>query len=103
MPQTNKLVVASAGIISVAPGFSASFTVSWGANISQFRLTRIWPGVVGASDEASHQTMTIVSEASRWDAFPDRHTLAVTLRADGDQGFPVQARLQVMSSAEDTF
>ena len=76
---TNKLVVASAGTISMSPGFPVSFDVLWGTNISPFRWTRIWPAGVGASDEATFQTVTVVSEAARWDT-PASHVLAVTVR-----------------------
>ncbi len=48
---TTQVVVASAGILTMARGSTISFTVTWGSNISQFRFNRIWAGVVAASDE----------------------------------------------------
>jgi hypothetical protein len=102
MAQSTAVVIASAGTLSITPGTSVPFTVTWGNNISPFRWSRIWPAVTGAADQATHQTVTIVSEGSQWDT-PASIAIAATIRGDGDQGAPVVARIQVMSSQEDTF
>jgi hypothetical protein len=99
---TTAVVIASAGTLSMLPGTSVPFTVTWGNHISPFRWSRIWPTISGAADEASHQTVTVVSEGSQWDT-PASYAIAATIRGAGDLGAPVVARIQVMSSQEDTF
>jgi hypothetical protein len=99
---TTAVVVASAGTLSMLPGTPVPFTVTWGKKISPFRWSRIWPAISGAADEANHQTVTVVSEGSRWDT-PASHAIAATIRGDGDTRAPVVARIQVLSSQEDTF
>ena len=101
---TTAFVAASAGILTMARGSTTSFTVTWGSNISQFRFNRIWAGVVGASDEDTQQSVTIVSEGSRGKQVesrqhPDVHELA----RNGQSGAPIQARIQVLASQVDTF
>jgi Holliday junction resolvasome RuvABC endonuclease subunit len=101
---TTAVVVASAGVLTMARGSSISFTVTWGSNISQFRFNRIWAGVVGASDEDTQQSVTIVSEGSQWSSSSPASTpLAMTLRGNGQSGAPIQARIQVLASQVDTF
>jgi hypothetical protein len=86
------------------PGTPVSFLVTWGANISPYRWSRIWPAILGASDEANHQTVTVVSEGSQWNsAAPASVAILATIRGDGDTRAPVVAEIQVMSSQEDTF
>jgi hypothetical protein len=99
---TDKILVASAGNISMSPGFPVSFTVTWGNNISSFRWSRIWPAIQAASDEANHQTVTIVSEGSRWDT-PSSIAISATLRGDSDTSAPVVAKIEVMAAQADTF
>jgi hypothetical protein len=101
---TTKVIVASAGIVSMSPGTPVSFTVSWGQNISSSRWSRIWPAILPASDEANHQTVTVVSEGSQWDTDAFFNAIAATIRGDSDLGAPVvAAEIQVMVSQEDTF
>ena len=101
---TTAVVVPSAGVLTMARGSTISFSVSWGSNISQFRFNRIWAGVVGASDEDTQQSVTIVSEGSQWSSSSPASTpLAMTLRGNGQSGAPVQARIQVLASQVDTF
>ena len=101
---TTQVVVASAGVLTMARGSTISFTVTWGSNISQFRFNRIWAGVVGASDEDRQQSVTIVSEGSQWNlSNPASTPMAMSLRANGQSGAPIQARIQVMASQVDTF
>lgn len=96
------ILVASAGDVSMAPGSTISFTVTWGGFISSFRWSRIWPAIQSAADEANHQTVTIISEGSRWDT-PGSIAIAASLRGDGDSGAPVVANIEVMASRDDTF
>jgi len=101
---TTAVVIASAGVLTMARGSTISFTVTWGSNVSQFRFNRIWAGVVGASDEETQQSVTIVSEGSQWSSSSPASTpLAMTLRGNGQSGAPVQARIQVLASQVDTF
>ena len=101
---TTAFVAASAGVLTMSKGSIVSFTVTWGSNISQFRFNRVWAGVVGAADEDIHQSVTFVSEGSQWDASNIASTpMAVTLRANGQSGAPIQARIQVLASQVDTF
>jgi len=101
---TTAVVVASAGILTMAKGSTISFTVTWGSNISQFRFNRIWAGVVGASDEDTQQSVTIVSEGSQWNtSSPASTPLAMSLRGNGQSGAPIAARIQVMATQVDTF
>jgi hypothetical protein len=86
----------------MSPGQSVPFTLTWGNNISPYRWSRIWPAVTSAADEATHQTVTVISEGSRWDT-PATYAIAATIRGDGDMGTPVVALIQVMFSQEDTF
>ena len=101
---TTAFVAASAGVLTMAKGSTISFTVTWGSNISQFRFNRIWAGVVGASDEDTQQSVTIVSEGSQWNTSnPASTPMAMSLRANGQSGDPIQARIQVLASQVDTF
>jgi hypothetical protein len=102
MAQSTAVIIGSAGTLSMSPGQPVSFTVTGGNYISQYRWSRIWPAVTGAADEATHQTVTVVSEGSHWDS-PASFAIAATIRGDGDLGAPVVARIQVMCSQEDTF
>jgi hypothetical protein len=104
---TDKILIMSAGNISMTPGVPISFTVTWGHNvsgnfISPFRWSRIWPAVQGASDEANFQTVTILSEGSRWDS-PASIAISATLRGDSDNRVPVVAKIEVMAAQADTF
>ena len=101
---TTAVVVASAGVLTIARGSTISFTVTWGSNISPFRFNRVWAGVQSPGDEDSHQSVTIVSEGSQWDlSNPASTPLAMSLRANGQSGAPIAARIQVMASQVDTF
>ena len=101
---TTAVVIASAGEVTISPGATISFTVTWGSNISPFRWSRIWPAIVPASDEDTAQTVSIVSEGSAWNAdHPAATANAVTLRGQGQSGAPIVARIEVMSSQVDTF
>jgi hypothetical protein len=101
---TTAVVVASAGVLTMARGSTISFTVTWGSNISPFRFNRIWAGVVSPGDEDSQQSVTIVSEGSQWNlSSPASTPMAMTLRGNGGSGAPIQARIQVLASQVDTF
>ncbi|HJY77701.1 MAG TPA: hypothetical protein VKE95_13775 [Burkholderiales bacterium] len=101
---TTQFVAASAGVLTMAKGSTVSFIVTWGSNISSFRFNRVWPAIVDAADEDIHQSVTFVSEGSQWDASNITSTpMAVTLRANGQSGAPIQARIQVFASQVDTF
>ncbi len=101
---SDSILVASAGILTMTPGFPISFTVTWADNISPFRWSRVWPAIQGASDEATFQSVTLLSEGSQWNLeAPASVALAVTMQGDGDLGAPVTARIQVMASQADTF
>ncbi|HEX4234784.1 MAG TPA: hypothetical protein VH041_10785, partial [Caldimonas sp.] len=63
---TTAVVIASAGDLSMTPGTSISFSVTWGSNISPFRWSRVWAGVQSPGDEDSAQSVTIQSEGSAW-------------------------------------
>jgi hypothetical protein len=99
---STSILVSSAGELSMSPGSEVSFTVSWGNNIGAFRWSRIWPAVLGASDEATVQNVTIVSEGSQWNT-PSSNSIAATIRGDSDLGANVSALIQVMASQDDTF
>ncbi len=99
---SNSILVASAGLISITPGSPVSFTVSWGDNISPYRWSRVWPAILGASDEANHQSVTISAEGSQWDT-PGSNSLAMTIVGNSDLGGTVTAEIQVMASQADTF
>jgi hypothetical protein len=48
--------------------------------------------------------VTIVSEGSQWSSSSPASTpMAMSLRANGESGAPIQARIQVMASQVDTF
>lgn len=101
---TTAVVVASAGILTMAKGSTISFSVTWGSNISQFRFNRIWAGIVSASDADREQSVTIVSEGSRWNlSSPASTPMTMSLRGNGESGAPIAARIQVMASQVDTF
>ena len=101
---TTAVVVASAGVLTMARNSTVSFSVTWGSNISSFRFSRIWPAILSAADEDIHQSVTFVSEGSQWDASNIASTpIAVTLRANGQSGAPIAARIQVLASQVDTF
>src|SRR5262249_1229464 len=77
---------------------------TWGSNISSFRFNRVWPAIVDAADEDIRQSVTFVSEGSQWDASNITSTpMAVTLRANGQSGAPIQARIQVFAALAGTF
>jgi hypothetical protein len=86
----------------MTPGIPISFTLTWGSNISSFRWSRIWPAVQGAADQATHQTVTLVSEGSQWDT-PASVAIAATIIGEGDLGAPVVANIEVMAAQNDTF
>jgi hypothetical protein len=101
---TTAVVIASAGDLSMTPGTSISFSVTWGSNISPFRWSRVWAGVQSPGDEDSAQSVTIQSEGSAWSlSNPASTPTLVTLRGNGQSGAPVVARIQVLSSQVDTF
>jgi hypothetical protein len=101
---TTAVVIASAGSLSMTPGTSISFRVTWGSNISPFRWSRVWAAIESPGDEDSAQTVTLQSEGSAWSlAHPASTANLVTLHAHGESGAPVVARLQVLSSQVDTF
>jgi hypothetical protein len=83
---------------------SVSFSVTWGSNISRFRWSRVWAGIESPGDEDSAQSVTIQSEGSAWSlSNPASTATLVTLRGTGQSGAPVVARIQLLSSQEDTF
>jgi len=101
---TTAVVIASAGVLTIARGSTISFTVTWGSNISPFRFNRIWPAIQTAGDEDTQQSVTIVSEGSQWNlSSPASTPLAASVRANGQSGAPIAARIQVMASQVDTF
>ena len=101
---TTEVVIASAGTLSMAPGVPISFSVTWGSNISSFRWSRVWAGVVSAGDGDTAQSVTIQSEGSAWNlSSPASTANLVTLRGQGQSGAPVVARIQVLASQVDTF
>ena len=101
---TTAVVIASAGTLSMTSGVPISFSVTWGSNISAFRWTRVWAGIVPASDEDRAQSVTIQSEGSAWNSSRPASTAnLVTLRGQGESGAPVVARIQVLASQVDTF
>ena len=101
---TTAVVIASAGTMTMAPGSSIAFSVTWGANISPFRWSRVWAAIESPGDEDSAQSVTLLSEGSAWNlANPASTANRVTLRGDGQSGAPVQARIQVLCSQADTF
>jgi hypothetical protein len=78
--------------------------VTWGGFISPFRWSRIWPAALGASDEDTHQSVTILNEGSSWDASsPAVTVLFATLQANGQSGAPIASNIQVMASQNDSF
>lgn len=80
---TTAVVVASAGVLTIARGSTISFTVTWGSNISPFRFNRIWPVIQTAGDEDTHQSVTLVSEGSQWDlSKPASVALAASVRGN---------------------
>ena len=68
-------------------------------------MARTWIlDFVGASDEDTQQSVTIVSEGSVWNtSSPASTPMAMSLRANGQSGAPIQARIQVLASQVDTF
>ena len=59
--------------------------------------------IVSPGDEDSAQGVTIQSEGSAWNLLSPASTPMATLRGQGQSGAPVVARIQVLSSQEDTF
>ena len=101
---TTAVVIASAGDLSMTSGIPIAVSVTWGSNISPFRWSRVWAGIESASDEDTAQSVTIQSEGSAWSlSRPASTANLVTLRGQGQSGAPVVARIQVLSSQEDTF
>jgi hypothetical protein len=101
---SNSVLIMSAGTLSMASGVPISFGVTWGANISPFRWTRVWAGIQSAGDEDTAQSVSIQSEGSAWNlSNPASTTNLVTLRGQGQSGAPVVARIQVLASQADTF
>jgi len=101
---SNSVLIASAGTLSMTSGVPISFGVTWGANISSFRWTRVWAGIQSAGDEDTAQSVSIQSEGSAWNlSSPASTTNLVTLRGQGQSGAPVVARIQVLASQADTF
>jgi hypothetical protein len=103
-PFSNSVVIASAGDLSIAQGSTISLSVTWGSNISPFRWSRIWAAVESAGDSDSLQSVTILNEGSQWSLeSPASTTLIATLRADGQSGVPIVAKIQVLTSTTDSF
>jgi hypothetical protein len=101
---TNAVVIVPAGVVSIASGATISFSISWGANISPTRWSRVWPALISPGDADSAQSVTIVSEASTWSlSSPATSVNQTTLRGQGRSGAAVVARLQLLCSQVDTF
>lgn len=99
---STSIIIGSAGELSVAPGTEIAFNVYWTGYIDQYRWSRVWPAIFGASDEATFQKVTIVSEGSQWN-YPSSNSLAYVVRGDGNEGTPVTFYVQVMASQTDSF
>jgi|SRR5208283_2397093 len=101
---TTAVVIASAGDLSMTSGVSISVSVTWGSNISPLRWSRVWAGIESPGDQDSSQSVTIQSEGSAWHLLSPASTAnLVTLRGQGQSGAPIVARIQVLSSQEDTY
>ena len=101
---TTSVLIASVGGISIKPGVPVSFSITWGANISPTRWSRIWAAIESPGDQDSAQSITIQSEGSAWNlSNPSVTTNQVTLRGTGQSGATVMARVQLLTSQADTF
>lgn len=101
---SNQVLVSSAGVMTLTPGVPLAFSVHWGANISPLRWSRLSAGVVSPGDADVEHSVAFVSEGTGWRlAEPGRTVIYATLRGEAQLAGPVQVRLQVLASQDDTF
>ena len=102
-PISTNVIIASAGLLTMASNSTVTVFVTWPGFISPFRWSRIWAAIQSPGDSDFHQTVTILSEGSQWDLSDPANTpLFANLQATGS-GAPVVSRIQVMAAQNDTF